>query len=148
MQVNGQYANRNLYASEQMQIGGMSSVRGYDEGFGLGDYGLTASIEYRTPIPGLKALLPEKLEFISDSIQIAGFYDFGWFGNRFNNVFGKDINGEYLMSAGPGIVVKLTKYISANLYWGFPIGKHLPDYVGNTDRRLSRFHFTLTSNIL
>ena len=62
--------------------------------------------------------------------------------------FGEEMHGDYLMSAGPGIVVKLTKYISANMYWGVPIGKRLPDYANNTDRRLSRFHFTLTSNIL
>ncbi len=149
LQVNGQYANRSLYASEQMQVGGISSVRGYDEGFGLGDYGMTASVEYRTPIPGLKALLPEKYGFISDSIQLAGFYDFGWYGNRFSrDAYGNDSHGEYLMSAGPGVIVKLTKYISANLYWGFPIGKRLPDYANNTDRRNCRFHFTLTSNIL
>ena len=143
LQVNGQYANRHLWASEAMQFGGMTSVRGYDEGFRIGDYGMTASFEYRAPIPGLKALLPKKYEFISDSIQMAGFYDFGWFGDRYN----QDSVG-YLMSAGPGIVVKLTKYISANLYWGFPIGKRLPDYANNTDRRNCRFHFTLTSNIL
>ncbi len=146
LQVNGQYANRNLYASEQMQVGGIATVRGYDEGYALGDYGITASLEYRTPIPGLKALLPEKYEFISDSIQIAGFYDFGWFGNRYqyNPFNGSDIHGEYLMSAGPGIVVKLTKYISANMYWGFPIGKRLE----GLDRDSCRFHFTVTSNIL
>ena len=143
LQVNGQYANRHLWASEAMQFGGMTSVRGYDEGFRIGDYGMNASIEYRAPIPGLKALLPKKYEFISDSIQMAAFYDFGWFGDRFI-----DGSADYIMGAGPGIVVKLTKYISANLYWGFPIGKRLPDYVGNTDRRNCRFHFTLTSNIL
>lgn len=143
LQVNTQYANRHLYASEAMQFGGIASVRGYDEGFRIGDYGVTASIEYRAPIPGLKKLLPEKYGFISDSIQIAGFYDFGWFGDRFI-----DGSADYLMSAGPGIVLKLTKYISANLYWGFPIGKRLPDYVNNTDRRNCRFHFTVTSNIL
>ncbi|MCD7740488.1 MAG: hypothetical protein LUH11_03980 [Candidatus Gastranaerophilales bacterium] len=149
LQVNGQYANRSLYASEQMQVGGIASVRGYDEGFGLGDYGMTASIEYRTPIPGLKALLPEKYAFISDSIQLAGFYDFGWYGNRFSrDLYGKDVHGDYLMGAGPGIIVKLTKYISANMYWGFPIGKRPYDYANNNDRRTCRFHFTITSNIL
>ncbi len=143
LQVNTQYANRHLYASEAMQFGGISSVRGYDEGFRIGDYGVTASLEYRTPIPGLKALLPEKYGFISDSIQLAGFYDFGWFGDRFI-----DGSADYLMSAGPGIVVKLTKYISANMYWGFPIGKRLPDYANSLNRDTARFHFTVTSNIL
>ena len=53
------------------------------------------------------------------------------------------------MSAGPGVVVKLTKYISANLYWGFPIGsrRHM-DFAGRTYRDDCRFHFTVTSNIL
>ena len=143
LQVNGQYANRHLWASEAMQVGGISTVRGYDEGFGIGDYGVTASFEYRFPIPGLKAILPDKLDFISDSIQLAGFYDFGWYGNRFSND-----PTQYLMSAGPGIIVKLTKYISANLYWGIPIGKRFADYANSRDRDSNRFHFTITSNIL
>lgn len=143
LQINGQYANRHLWASEAMQFGGIASVRGYDEGFRIGDYGVTASFEYRFPIPGLKALLPERYGFISDSIQLAGFYDFGWYGDRFI-----DGSADYLMSAGPGIVVKLTKYISANMYWGFPIGKRLMDYAGSMDRKTCRFHFTVTSNIL
>ena len=151
LQVNGQYANRHLYPSEAMQIGGIASVRGYDEGFFLGDYGMTASFELRTPIPGLRAILPEKYKFISDSIQLAGFYDFGWVGNRFQtDQFGN--RTQYLMSAGPGIVVKLTKYISANMYWGFPIGKSFYDYATFDNhpynRRNCRFHFTVTSNIL
>ena len=142
-QVNGQYANRHLWASEAMQVGGIASVRGYEEGFRIGDYGVTSSIEYRMPIPGFKAILPEKYKFIADSIQLAGFYDFGWFGDRFISD-----SADYLMSAGPGIVVKLTKYISANLYWGFPIGKTHLDYAGDKYRKDCRFHFTVTSNIL
>ncbi len=143
LQVNGQYANRHLFASEAMQFGGIATVRGYDEGFRIGDYGVTASFEYRFPIPGFRAVLPEKYKFISDSIQLAGFYDFGWFGDRFI-----DGSADYLMSAGPGIVVKLTKYISANLYWGFPIGERKLNYDSRPYNKTARFHFTVTSNIL
>ena len=150
LQVNGQYANRHMFASEAMQVGGISSVRGYDEGYYIGDYGVTASFEYRTPIPGLKALLPERYGFISDSIQLAGFYDFGWVGNRYQGTSGfrDGTRTDYLMSAGPGIVVKLTKYISANMYWGFPIGPSTWNYAGQKDTTNCRFHFTVTSNIL
>ncbi len=147
LQVNGQYANRHMFASEAMQIGGIASVRGYDEGYYIGDYGVTASFEYRTPIPGLKQILPEKYGFISDSIQLAGFYDFGWIGNRYQGSLPSG-RTDYLMSIGPGVVVKLTKYISANLYWGFPIGKATQNYIGARDTTPCRFHFTLTSNIL
>ena len=148
MQVSTQYANRHMFASEAMQIGGINSVRGYDEGFRIGDYGVIANVEYRFPIPGFRHILPEKYKFISDSIQLAGFYDFGWYGDRFlaNNIK-NEREGDYMMSAGPGIVVKLTKYISANLYWGFPIGKRLDDFKGDKASRY-RFHFTVTSNIL
>ena len=56
------------------------------------------------------------------------------------------------MSAGPGVVVKLTKYISANMYWGIPIGKSFYDYATGPNnpynRRSCRFHFMVTSNIL
>ncbi len=148
LQVNGQYANRHLWASEAMQIGGIASVRGYDEGFFIGDYGMNASFEYRFPIPGFRAILPEKYKFISDSIQLAGFYDIGWIGNRFQWSDVDSSHTQYLMSFGPGIIVKLTKYISANMYWGFPIGRRYPDYANNTDRDTARFHFTITSNIL
>ena len=150
LQVNGQYANRHMFASEALQVGGITSVRGYDEGYYIGDYGVTASFEYRTPIPGLKALLPEKYGFISDSIQIAGFYDFGWVGNRYQgtDAFRDGTRTDYLMSAGPGIVVKLTKYISANMYWGFPIGPATKNYAGQRDTTNCRFHFVVTSNIL
>lgn len=148
IQVNGQYANRHLFPSEAMQIGGISSVRGYDEGFLLGDYGVNASFEYRFPIPFLKAMLPERYGFISDSIQLAGFYDFGIIGNRFATTYDGQHHTQYLQSAGVGTVIKLTKYLSANLYWGFPFGKRYLDYNGNRDRRNCRFHFMLTSNIL
>lgn len=150
LQVNGQYANRHLWASEAMQVGGIASVRGFDEGFRIGDYGMTASFEYRCPIPGFRAILPEKYKFISDSIQLAGFYDFGWYGDRFaRNADGSKVHGDYMMGAGPGVVVKLTKYISANMYWGFPISgsRHL-NYDGRPYKKDMRFHFTVTSNIL
>ncbi|MBQ9245286.1 ShlB/FhaC/HecB family hemolysin secretion/activation protein [bacterium] len=147
LQVNGQYANRHMFASEAMQVGGMNSVRGYDEGYYIGDYGMTASFEYRVPlIPGIKG----KYKFISDSIQLAGFYDFGWVGNRYQGTAGfrDGTRTDYLMSAGPGIVVKLTKYISANMYWGFPIGPSTKNYAGAKDTTNCRFHFMVTSNIL
>lgn len=136
-QLNGQYSNRALFPSEKMQFGGISTVRGFEEGYYIGDYGLTSSIEFRTPVPFLRNILPEKYHFIDDSIKLAGFYDFGWLGNRFSGD-----STTYLMSVGPGVVVKLTRYISGNFYWGFPIGGR-PDDVSNC-----RFHFTLTSNVL
>lgn len=136
-QLNGQWANRGLWYSEKMQVGGISSVRGYQEAFSLGDYGITASAEFRFPIPFFGRILPTKLKFLDESIRLAAFYDFGWFGDRY-----ADYDSDYLMSVGGGLVLKLTKYMSGNVYFGVPVGKK-PEDASNM-----RVHFTVTSNIL
>ena len=137
-QARGQWASRALLPSERMSFGGMSSVRGYEESFFIKDYGATASAELRFPVPFLRMMLPEKLKFIDDSIRLAGFYDIGWFGNRHASNDGPD----YLMSVGGGVILKLTRYLSANVYLGVPIGDK-PDNASGC-----RVHFIVTSNIL
>jgi len=137
LQVGGQWANRALLPSEKMSIGGMTSVRGYEESAFIGDYGMTASAEVRFPVPFLRMMLPEKLHFVDDSIRLAGFYDLGWFGNV------KSGDGaETVMSVGGGVILKLTKYLSGNVYIGVPIGDKPENASG------CRVHFILSSNIL
>ena len=138
IQAGGQWASHGLYPSEKMQFGGISSVRGYEEGFLLSDYGVTASLEFRSHIPFLNRILPEKLQFIDDSIQWAAFYDAGWFGNVGTSTYGPS----YVMSVGGGLIVRLTRYLSGNIYIGIPIGDK-PEGASNC-----RVHFTITSNIL
>ncbi len=138
VQARGQWASRALLPSEKMSIGGMSSVRGYEESFFVKDYGATASAELRFPVPFLRMMLPDKLKFVDDSIRLAGFYDVGFFGNRHASNDGPD----YLMSVGGGVILKLTRYLSANVYIGVPIGNK-PENASNL-----RCHFIVTSNIL
>ena len=138
IQAGGQWASHGLYPSEKMQFGGISTVRGYEEGYMLNDYGVTASLEFRSHIPFLNRILPEKLRFIDDSIQWAAFYDAGWFGNVDIDSYGPS----YMMSVGGGLIVRLTKYLSGNIYIGVPIGDK-PEGASNC-----RVHFTITSNIL
>lgn len=138
IQAGGQWASHGLYPSEKMQFGGISSVRGYEEGFLLSDYGVTASLEFRSHIPFLNRILPEKLKFIDDSIQWAAFYDAGWFGNVGTDTYGPS----YVMSVGGGLIVRLTRYLSGNVYIGIPLGNK-PEGASNC-----RVHFTITSNIL
>lgn len=138
IQAKGQWANRALLPSERMSFGGMSTVRGYEETFFLKDYGAAGSVELRFPVPFLRMVLPEKLHFIDDSIRLAGFYDIGWFGNRHVSNDGPD----YIMSVGGGAILKLTRYLSANVYIGVPIGNKPENSSG------CRVHFIVTSNIL
>ncbi len=135
--ANGQWVNRNVWYSDKLQIGGISSVRGFEEGYFLRDYGVTASAELRAPVPFLNHL-PDKLRFIDDSIRLAAFCDLGWFGD-----YGYGMpRSNFVMSVGGGIVLKMTRYLSGNVYFGVPI-------VGKPDDASSfRVHFMITSNIL
>ncbi len=45
----GQYAVEPMISNEQFSIGGAQSVRGYLESEALGDYGVSGSLEWRTP---------------------------------------------------------------------------------------------------
>lgn len=138
VQIAGQATTRSLFPSEKFSLGGIASVRGYEESLIIADNAATASLELRTPVPFLRMVLPEKLKFIDDSIRLAWFYDFGWYQNS-----GSSENSKYIMSIGGGSVIKLSKYVSGNFYLGIPIGAKPEGYNSNC-----RFHFTLTSNIL
>ena len=134
--VNGQWTNRNVWYADKMQIGGISSVRGFEEGYFLSDYGATASMEFRAPVPFLNKL-PGKLKFIDDSIRLAAFCDAGWF-----NDYAYGVHSDFVMSVGGGLVLKMTRYLSGNVYVGVPIVNR-PD-----DASSLRVHFMVTSNIL
>ena len=135
--ANGQWNDRNAWYSDKMQIGGISSVRGLEEGWFLKDYGVTATAELRAPIPFLDRL-PEKLRFIDDSIRLAAFCDAGWFGDHGQG----ESSSDFIMSVGGGVVLKMTRYLSGNFYVGVPI-------VNRPENGSSlRVHFMITSNIL
>ena len=68
------------------------------------DYGATASMELRAPVPFLNRL-PEKLRFIDDSIRLAAFCDMGWFGDH---GYGEK-SSEFVMSVGGGVILKMTR---------------------------------------
>lgn len=134
--ANGQWTNRNVWYSDKMLIGGISSVRGFEEGYFLKDYGATASFELRSPVPFLNKL-PDKLRFIDDSIRLAAFCDMGVF-----NDYGYGESSDFVMSVGGGLVLKMTRYLSGNVYIGVPI-VNKPEDASNL-----RVHFMITSNIL
>ena len=136
LSANGQWTNRNVWYSDKLQIGGISSVRGYEEGWFLRDYGVTGSLELRAPVPFLDRL-PAKLRFIDDSIRLAAFCDMGWFGD-----YQRGVSSDFIMSVGGGMVLKMTRYLSGNVYIGVPIINR-PE-----DASSLRVHFMVTSNIL
>ncbi|EKE03845.1 MAG: OMP85 family outer membrane protein [uncultured bacterium] len=144
--VSGQFSPNALLAPEQTQLGGSYTVRGYDEGILLGDLGYNASLEVRTPIPFLPAsislpLMPQKIKNINlkDKIQFAAFYDQGYAKMLHQNSIK---TSGFLQSVGVGLRCSVTRFLSANLDLGVPLGGKV-----SPDQNAAKFHFSLTSNL-
>lgn len=149
IRIGTQFSPNTLLSSEQMQIGGAYSVRGFNEGLFLGDYGYTASLEIRTPIPFLpsKVTIPNLLIYkksrtvpLKDRIQFITFYDQGLVKYSY-----KDLNqfSSFMQSVGVGFRCYLTKYLISNIDFGIPIGRDKTHY-----QKFGRVHFSLSSEIL
>ena len=107
--IDGQWAADDyLAASDRFFIGGVNSVRGYEEGFIGGDRGLTASIEYHIPLDKVKRF------------TVFPFFDWG-------TVAG-DTAPEHrtLMSTGVGVEMRY-KHLYSTFTIGFPIKKKFYD---------------------
>lgn len=110
--LGGQATNDPLVSAEQFTIGGAESVRGYLESQALGDYGVFASLELRTP-PLLK-YIPNKT--ISDEIKdlyAFSFIDAGQV-NTLKPLPDQEESAD-LLSVGVGLRLKLTKGYFTNL---------------------------------
>jgi len=148
LKASSQFSTNTLFSAEQMDIGGVSSVRGYDEGALLGDMGYNISLETRTPIPFLpKSLnIPLKKDKIfkipvKDSVRFAVFYDQGWTKTIQQRIPVNYTN--FFQSIGVGLRISIKKYTTVNLDLGIPLGKKR--YGGQQD---AMFHFSLTTDIL
>ena len=138
LRVNGQYSPNRLYTAEQMQIGGPYTLRGYQPAELIGDYGVTGTADIRTPIPGLRKILPNKLKFIDDKVRLAVFYDFGWV-QEHSHLY--DYPQNFLHSVGFGSYISLTDWISLQFGVGIPLGRK---YYGENS---ARFYFGLNSEL-
>lgn len=137
--LRGQYTPNKLLSAEKMTLGG-SSLRGYDPAMVVGDMGLNGTLEVRTPVPFLKKVLPEKLKQYEEKVKLGAFYDYGL--TRDMHGFNSRLSGKstnFLQSAGVGIHFPLTKYLTANVDVGVPLGRGV---FKDQDARLS---FSVTS---
>ena len=101
-------SNDNLAASDRIFIGGVNSVRGYEEGFIGGDRGVSMGIEYHVPVD------KEKRFFLYP------FFDWGTVGG----VTAPEHNS--LMSAGMGLEARY-KHLYSTLTVSFPFKKDFYD---------------------
>lgn len=138
VRINGQYSPNKLFAVEQMQMGGPYTLRGYQPAELIGDYGVTGTVEVRTPIPGFKKILPNKLKFIDDRVRLAAFYDFGWVKEN-GHIYNYPQN--FLHSVGFGSYINLTDWLSMQFGVGFPLGQKY------YDESSGRFYFGINTEM-
>ena len=134
LRVNGQYSPNDLYAAEQMQIGGPYTLRGYQPAELIGDYGVTGTAEYRFPIPFLNRIAPK----VDERIRLAVFYDFGYIGEN-TKIY--DYPHSFLQSVGFGTYLTFCDWLTAQIGVGFPLGKKY--YHENT----ARFYFSVNGDL-
>lgn len=114
LRAGGQLSANQLVPLEQFGVGGTSSVRGYTEGYLLGDNGYILSSELRYPL----IFLPKKLGNISirDRFQGVAFAEMG--AAYENNV---DDSNSTLASVGLGVRFRFSKYLSGKVDYGFAL---------------------------
>ena len=130
--VDAQIASGALVSAEQMGVGGANSVRGFREREYLGDHGVTATLEYRTPllVGALGSLVGSKTP--DERLQFVAFCDLGWAGIE------KPLSGEedaFLASLGVGLRAAWGEHALLRLDYGVPVRKP-DDYDGSSAGRL------------
>lgn len=123
LRLDGQYATGPLIPVEQKAVGGMDNVRGYKEREILADYGVSGTLELRTPIwvgdltGGLRggndaAGGSERLQmvFFADGAQV-----------YLDDALPSQKDSFSLLSVGAGFRAAITKYAQFKFDYGFPL---------------------------
>ncbi|MDD5428834.1 MAG: ShlB/FhaC/HecB family hemolysin secretion/activation protein [Candidatus Omnitrophica bacterium] len=137
-----QAANHTLPSSEQFQVGGMNTVRGYPEGDYLGDIAATVSTDWVFPMYLIPKdyKLPRDPTPLRNEIQPVIFMDFG--GGGLLRTFSGEMTYKYLMGVGGGVKINLYNAFNVRLEWAQAIGS---DPTANSGP--SSFHMTANFEI-
>lgn len=124
----GQYTSKKeLPSSEQFSVGGMATVRGYEESELSGDKGFFASLEYGFPLSKDK-----------QSLRGFVFYDYGAVYSEYS--LNSDRN--YISSTGVGL-----EFAHKDWYGKIALGVPVQDSGDNIHSSKTRTHFYLQKNI-
>lgn len=112
-----QTTSSTLPASEQMQLGGFNSIRGYPEGDTLVDTGAILNIDWIFPMYLFPSdwKLPKMDTPLRQQIQPVIFFDIG--GGSLKTVNPGERPSNFLMGEGLGLRINMNKYFSLRLEW-------------------------------
>ena len=126
--VEGQYAFTPLVGAEQFSIGGHNSVRGYAEREFMGDSGVAATLELRTPmIVGFLANLrpveagKQNLKYGWDRFQFVVFADAGYYLLKDGQGTTAGDDDEFIAGVGLGVRMAIRDDAQLRFDWGFPL---------------------------
>ena len=128
-----QYADSRLLRSEQLGVGGYTSVRGYEERAAVGDSGYLLSAELRTPEFNWNRLFGVGRAG-RDRWQLLGFVDYGM--ARTKDPVGDEFKRVHLMGAGPGLRVRIDDNFALRFDYGWQVRTDVPE----NDSRDHRAH--------
>lgn len=115
-----QAANRSLPTSEQLQLGGDGSVRGYPQGDYLADVGGDLDSEWYFPA----YVVPEEWQWygtrVRNDIEPFGFFDMG--GGKLLRAYNGERGTRFLAGLGGGVRIQLRKNFYLKLEWAIPVG--------------------------
>ena len=133
--------NKQIPYLDQMQTGGLVTVRGYNEGLMIGKNGYFISGELMFPLLPREITSPRtgnKIPFVGKYIKGALFADTA---GIFPAACEDYMDGSYFAaSLGFGLRVQLPADLTARLYWGFPLIRNYHE----DESKMGRFHFEMT----
>ncbi|WJH42162.1 ShlB/FhaC/HecB family hemolysin secretion/activation protein [Aliirhizobium terrae] len=144
-QVRGQLASGPLVSSEQFSIGGLDTVRGYYESEAIGDSGLSATFEFRSPDFGgwlqervAQAHAQSDAPFtVVNEWRVFGFIDAGF--TSIDDPLADQDSTSNLASYGVGTNFKFFDHLNGAVALAVPLITQ-----GDTDRNDPRFLFKFT----
>ena len=132
--VDFQMASDRLLPSEMMYLGGLNSVRGFDENAVRGDNGIVARFELQGPAMHLAT------NGVQDALRAYAFFDFGAVSINGTKSVGEQ--NAHLAGAGVGLIYQYDTNLSAELAYGWKL--HTPDLVD--DDHDGQFHFRVITS--
>ncbi len=130
-----QRSSASLLASEQFGLGGIGTVRGYDEYAVEGDNGWLLSNELRSPFYHLAPILG--LGSVQDQLQLFAFFDIGHVDSR--TFQAGQPQSKTLSGTGLGFRYALDRYLTLNFDYGFALQP-----LANSTSGSSRFDIAIT----